>query len=145
MKTIRIILSAFIALCCLSVYSYGQSTSTKATEPMYLGYECDGVFDVLQGEIAWHNITHFDKDGIWKWNKWQAHSNGMVSMNTGEVFNLSNKTNNGFDNKQMNLFNQTQHYNLVGDMGTHLIYSVTWEWDMNADIWTKVDEKVKCK
>lgn len=145
MKSFRILLTSFIALCCLTVYSYGQSTSTKASEPIFFGYECDGVFDVLQGEITWHNIVHFDKNGMWRWNRWQAHSNGMVSQNTGEVFNMSNLTNNGIDKPQMHLFHQTQRYNLVGDMGTHLIFSVTWQWDMSTDTWTKVDEKIRCK
>lgn len=144
MKTIRILITVCIALCLASLYSQGQSTSDKATEPMYYGFECDGVFDVLQGEITWHFINHFNPEGMWKWNKWQAHSNGLVSTSTGEQFNLSTFENNMIKSK-LEIIQRTTNIRLIGDMGTHLIYSVKWHIDMSTGTWTKVDEKIMCK
>lgn len=120
-----------------------QSVVTQETWDSGIYYECDGVWGLALGMIDFNYITHFNKDGNVDWYKMTAHSNELVNPETGEEFNLSYEDKeDGWESGAV--IEMTYHFNLVGDMGTHLIYSITYQFDTSTGVFTLVSEKAKC-
>ncbi len=127
----------------LAVNLNAQSVVTQETWTASISWECDGVWGYAYGPVDFNWVTHFNKDGNVDWTKMMAHSKEMVNPETEEVFTLS------FENKEEGwepeaVIERTYHFNLVGDMGTHLIYSITYQIDTSTWTYTVISEKTKC-
>lgn len=142
MKTFAILVSIVFCLAVMNVNA--QSISNEFTTYTGIGFECDGVYDVAWGDATWHTVIHYNKDGNVDWFKMQVHSEEMVSQSTGEIFTLSYIDKEDGFWALGEVIEVTYHFNLVGDMGTHLIYSMTYEIDTATFTWTLINEKSKC-
>ena len=139
MKNLKILLLgllvAFFAVSSANAQTFQEKFETYA----WLGYDCDGVFGEAEGPMIWHMLYHFDKEGNVDWSKLNVNADGLINSATGEEFKLNYKGKDDYEDLV-----KTWHFNLRGDMGTHLIYSITWEFDVELGSWVIVDEKTKC-
>lgn len=112
--------------------TYGQNNGTKTVQgwiesqywsPVF----CDGVLvDVLEGgTIRLHYVAHY-KDGKFQWETDQL--KGEVTSYTGEVFRIR-EIDKYYIDESLYL---TWHFNLIGDMGTHYIGSLTYSYATNS-------------
>lgn len=108
--------------------TYGQNKDTKTVQgwieseywsPVF----CDGVLvDLLQGGyIRLHYVIHY-KDGEYQWETDQL--KGEVTSCTGEVFRIREIDKYYFDDS----WYLTWHFNLIGNMGTHYIGTLTYSY-----------------
>ena len=131
----------------LGIFTIG-SANAQTFEDKYdvytsIGFDCDGVFNWAEGPMVFHQLTHVNEQGIVDWYKLQVQAKELVSYYTGEKFKMS------YLYKEDSwayggIVNFSAHFNLVGNMGTHVIYSQVWE--INIDTWelTLISEKAKC-
>jgi hypothetical protein len=103
--------------------------------------ECDG--DYLSGPATIHYMYHLNKDGNVDWFKSQTHSDNLVSVNTGEIFKLSQTVKQKIK-KPGGVTEFTFHQNLVGNLGTIYHIAKTFEIDTATNTWTLIKEKVQC-
>ena len=96
----------------------------------WLDVECGDWTDQLIGPVTAHVVTHY-KDGEAIGTIY--HTSGIIeSANTDEVFIV---TENSFDNFSKHAIEF--HFNIRGNMGTHYVGKMTWEYD-EYDPWTGI-------
>lgn len=137
MKTLVVL---FGILFCIAISNANaQSESIKESWPIQLGYQCDEVWDFVTGTGNFHYVTKTDKDGKILWVKMQMHSIELVSAATEEEFRWN------FIQKQdawgMPGSIMEFHYNLIGNLGTHILVSVVVDISGGFKI---VEQNVKC-
>ena len=125
MKTLVVLFSILFCMAISNVNAQSVSEKETVNDYYYLECNCDGVWDWLYGPITYHMITHFGKDGKEDWINWQFRSAEFVNLRTGEKCRLSNIQKQdawGTPGSQMGW-----HGNLIGDMGTHYLFSVVFD------------------
>lgn len=145
MKAFKILLTIAAVFFLMTFMAEAQSTSEKYDEYWVIFVDCDGVEDYLYGNISLHCIWHPDKSGNCDWEKDQYKGIELTSRATGEVFRVSfiMKAEISALGKVIQL---TRHYNLTGNSGTHILYSVTLlaDWTGGYLVETVIKEKAKC-
>jgi hypothetical protein len=139
MKNLKILLLGLLVAFFSVSSANAQTFQEKVDVYALLSYDCDGVYGFAEGPMIWHMLYHFDNEGNMDWFKLNVNEKGLVDLATGEVFKLNYKEKDNYEDLVT-----TWHFNLRGDMGTHLIYSITWEYDFEGGYWVIVDEKTKC-
>lgn len=138
MKTLKV----FYMLAVLFLFAAGNaSAQTKQVKwdfDAYLPNPC--TYEWISGPVTMHVMMHFIKNGDVDWMKIQAQ--GELESETGEIFKVS------FIGKADELviggtIPVTIHFNLVGDKGSHVLYSITFEVDQYGHM-TILSEKEKC-
>jgi len=145
MKAFKILLTLFIFCFFATGVSSAQSTSEKTDNYCFFMVECNGVEDYITGPAPRHQVNHTNRAGDFDWVNSQFISNQLVSMATGEAFKVN------FIVKTVTVvpgavFQISKHYNLVGDQGTHILYSVViiYDWTSGYFKSTVVKEKMVC-
>lgn len=140
MKTIKV----FLMLAVLFLFAAGNaSAQTKQIKEEFDGTFYNNCYDEpVIGKFTIHTLIHYNKAGNADWMKVQAQSGELVGVYSEEIFRLSYSMKEDFVDLGRTVF-LTYHYNLVGDKGSHIIYSVTYEIDSYGDL-TIVSEKSKC-
>jgi hypothetical protein len=140
MKNLKILLLGLL-VAFISVSSANAQTFQEKVVDEYasLEYDCDGVYGEVVGSVTTHWLYHFDNEGNLDWFQVSVNADGLINYETGEEFKLSYVGKSDVEDLV-----QSWHYNLLGDKGTHLIYSVTMEYDLELGWWVIVDEKTKC-
>lgn len=141
------ILKSLLLVGLLGIFTIGSANAQTIEEKFdtyaTIGFECDGVYDWADGPMVFHSLYHVNDQGMVDWYKLQVQAKELVSYSTGEKFKLSYASkDDAFD--LGGILTTSVHFNLVGNMGTHLIYSQVWEIDTNTWIWTLISEKAKC-
>ena len=128
MKT-KCFLIVCVFMCATWTYSTAQDKANKAvqgwsTSTYWSPVFCDGEFvEVLSGgEIRVHFVKHY-KDGLFI-NRIDQIKGTVTSEQTGEVFKIREVDKTYFTDS----WNVTWHYNLKGDMGTHYIGTLTYNY-----------------
>ena len=140
MKTLKV----FLMLAFLSLITAGTASSqTKQTKEEWDGFfynQCTN--EEVIGTITIHYVNHFNKAGVVDWMKTQAQSGELVGVISGEIFKFSYAYKESIA-ELGSTSTITNHYNLVGSKGSHVLYSVTYQIDASG-YWTIVSEKSKC-
>ena len=89
----------------------------------YLEVDCNDWTDLLIGQATAHVVTHY-KDGEAIGTIYHSTATAE-SVNTGEVFSVREVS---FDNFAEQVINF--HFNVKGNMGSHYIGDMTWEYDI---------------
>ena len=130
-----------VLFCSLVGSAIAQSTTRDYDDRRFrIGYECDGVRSLLTGEVNIHLVTHYNPKSQSRrpqWTKMMVHGE-MTDRVSGEIFRVNYNRKIDYSDRE-----RTTHYNLVGDMGTHVIYSITYGYDENGN-YGILDEKAKC-
>lgn len=138
MKNLKILLLGLLVAFFAVSSANAQTFQEKVEVYAFLDYECNGEYGWVEGSMIWHMFYHFDNEGYVDWSKLNVNAKDLVNLATGEKFKLNYKFKDDY------VDSSTWHFNLRGDMGTHLIYSITWEFDSELGYWVIVDEKSKC-
>jgi len=143
MKNLRSLLLVLL----LGIFTIGsanaQTIEEKSDVYASIYFDCDGVFDWASGLMVWHRLYHLNDQGMIDWFKLQVQAKELVSYSTGEIFKLSySSKEDGFVLGE--ILTISLHFNLVGNMGTHVIYSMVYEIDTYTWDWTLISEKAKC-
>lgn len=145
MKAIKSLFLAIFFLTFAAGTSYGQSEVTTRDINMGIRFICDGVVNIVIGPATLHQVVHFNKDGNVDWVKNTLISDELQSIVTGEIFRVNRIYKIDMPDTET-VVQRTLHYNLVGDDGTHVLHSETWELDVSSSpiVWTLIKEETKC-
>ena len=125
--------------------SHAQSTSDKSDGNLFFSVECDGVQDFIFGTTSEHLLTHMSRAGDINVVKDQFIGKELVSLVTGEEFRVNYTVKPKIIVPGI-LFQISEHFNLVGDQGTHILYSRITLIDLTSGYLqsTVVKEKTEC-
>ena len=128
MKTKSIIISLCLIMGVALTQATAQNKGNKTVQgwyqstywtPVYCG---DEIVDYLSGGILRvHYVIHY-KDGNYQWETDQL--KGEVTSQTGEVFQIREIDKTYFTDH----WYITWHYNLIGNLGTHYIGTLTYSY-----------------
>ena len=131
-----------------------QTTKEYRYTTMSILVYCDGIPDLLVGQVVMQKMLHFNPDGTFQWAKSKLNGDDLVSTNNGEVFKISSNTQDKkvefWDLLSQNLksLEGDLHYNFIGDKGTHYIlhqtYRIDWPEDGSPAIFTMLTDTHKC-
>lgn len=123
-----------------------RTTSSISVYPV----RCEGVvIDLLRGVIVNHTLVHY-KDGIPDWYKVQLESAEVVSLLTGEVFEMSYHQKQDGPGWLEPIVIVTRRFNIVGNMGSHYMMSEIMHSDFtgvvppNQPVNTYLKQECKC-
>lgn len=128
MKTKSILISLCLIFGIAISQSFAQDNDTRTVQgwvqssywsPVFCG---DQLVDLLEGGvIRVHYVIHYT-DGLYTWETDQI--KGEVTSSTGEVFKITEVDKTYFTDH----WYITWHYNLIGDMGSHYIGTLTYSY-----------------
>lgn len=122
-----------ISLCLIFGIALSRAEAQSSKSRVEQGWKTDGYWspvfcgdelvDVLEGGlIRLHYVVHYTKDGYYKFEVDQI--KGEVTSYTGEVFKIKETDRLYFTDH----WYLTWNYNLIGDMGTHYIGTLTYSY-----------------
>ena len=165
MKTVKLIIVAFSVSALMGCFVLGCSSESITTEEnvvdmkglvnkgndnrttvewdvpwffdYYLEVDCGDWTDLLIGEATAHVITHY-KDGEAIGTIY--HSTGTAkSEKTGEEFNIREVSFDNFSEQVIDF-----HFNVKGNMGSHYIGRMSWEYESYDDEGFLITRKFLC-
>ncbi|MEN8229341.1 MAG: hypothetical protein ABFS38_14375 [Bacteroidota bacterium] len=140
MKKLNLLLLG-ILLCGFALSSNAQSDTRAFENTWNIRVNCDGVVDVISGQMHGHVVDHYNpQTGVFEWYKFNFFFDEFVSENTGEVFSGSYFNKGGLVGDRY----WTMRFNLRGDQGSHILVTVIWFYDASTNTWTRIKKSAKC-
>ena len=150
MKTLMLILVILLVSSFLPEGLKSQTVERTISSSSTYQVRCEGVvIDLLRGIIVNHTLVHY-KNGVPDWYKVELESSYIVSLWTGEIFEMSYHQKQDGPGWLEPIVIVTRHFNIVGNMGSHYIISEIMQSDFtnavppNQPVNTYLKQECKC-
>ncbi|MCK4978890.1 MAG: hypothetical protein KAS62_00770 [Candidatus Delongbacteria bacterium] len=141
MKNLKLLFLGAL-VCGFALNSNAQSVTCEYETYWNFPTLCDGDFYFVSGMVHGHRVDHYNpKTDVLEWYKWSVQSEELVWTRNDEVFSVNFFHKSDFDPDGLV---QTFRFNLRGDQGSHILFTVIKLWDDNINKWVILRKTAKC-